>query len=149
MSRINGEISFFFIQKLWENEKGKAWTKNVKDLKYGVLIISQFTLFASIRKNKPSYHRAARPEIAEEFYNKFVELMRKMHHDVQTGVFGAQFSLLTRSFLNSTLIFFPSLKKSMTIQAENDGPVTIPIEVESNKGKESGKDDEKGDKEEK
>lgn len=71
-----------------------------------VLVISQFTLHASIRKgNRPSYIRAARPEIAEPLYEKFVA---RLSHElggcrVRTGVFGAD------------------MKVSLT----NDGPVTI------------------------
>ncbi len=70
------------------------------------LVISQFTLHASTRKgNRPSYIRAARPEVAEPLYRKFVsrlslELGGK---PVATGVFGAD----------------------MQVSLTNDGPVTI------------------------
>jgi D-tyrosyl-tRNA(Tyr) deacylase len=69
------------------------------------LAISQFTLHASTRKgNRPSYIRAARPEIAEPLYQKFVaRLSREISREVRTGVFGAD----------------------MKVALTNDGPVTI------------------------
>jgi D-tyrosyl-tRNA(Tyr) deacylase len=70
-----------------------------------VLAISQFTLHASTRKgNRPSYIRAARPEVAEPLYEKFVaRLSRELSREVKTGVFGAD----------------------MKVSLINDGPVTI------------------------
>jgi D-tyrosyl-tRNA(Tyr) deacylase len=72
------------------------------------LVISQFTLHASTRKgNRPSYIRAARPEIAEPIYEKFVaRLSREIGREVKTGVFGAD----------------------MKVSLINDGPVTIWID---------------------
>jgi len=72
-------------------------------------LISQFTLFASKKAHRPSFHRAAKPAMAQEYYEKFVKLVKSLHIKedlVQDGKFGAM----------------------MIINAENDGPVTIPIE---------------------
>jgi D-tyrosyl-tRNA(Tyr) deacylase len=70
-----------------------------------VLVVSQFTLFASTRKgNRPSYSRSARPEIAIPLYEKFVkQLETAISKPVATGKFGAD----------------------MKVRLLNDGPVTI------------------------
>lgn len=70
-----------------------------------VMVISQFTLFASTKKgNRPSYTRAARPEFAKMMYELFVkQLEKELSTPVATGVFGAD----------------------MKVSLVNDGPVTI------------------------
>lgn len=70
-----------------------------------VLSISQFTLYGDTSEgNRPSFTKAARPELAKVLYEAFNEELRTVHHlDVQTGVFGAD----------------------MLVRLENDGPVTI------------------------
>ena len=73
-----------------------------------VLVVSQFTLFASTKKgNRPSYVRSARPEFAVPLYKTFVaSLGRSVSRPVQTGEFGAD----------------------MAVQLTNDGPVTIIVD---------------------
>jgi D-tyrosyl-tRNA(Tyr) deacylase len=73
------------------------------------LVVSQFTLFASTRKgNRPSYIRAAHPEVAIPLYENFVEtLSHIINLPVKTGVFGA----------------------NMQVELINDGPVTIIIDT--------------------
>ena len=75
------------------------------------LVISQFTLHASTKKgNRPSYIRAARPEIAIPLYEKFVSQLEKdLGRKVKTGEFGAY----------------------MQIDLVNDGPVTILIDTKN------------------
>lgn len=70
-----------------------------------LLVVSQFTLYASTRKgNRPSYVAAARPEVAVPLYEYFVDALGKLtDNKVQTGVFGAM----------------------MEVELVNDGPVTI------------------------
>lgn len=69
-----------------------------------VLVVSQFTLFASCKKgNRPSFVGAARPEIAIPLYERFMELIREKGFHVEHGEFGAD----------------------MQVQSINDGPVTI------------------------
>ncbi|MFV0365634.1 MAG: D-aminoacyl-tRNA deacylase [Mangrovibacterium sp.] len=75
------------------------------DISGEALVVSQFTLHASTKKgNRPSYIRAARPEVAIPLYEQFVEkLSVEIGKDVPTGEFGAD----------------------MQVQIINDGPVTI------------------------
>ncbi len=82
--------------------------RSVQDVQGGILLISQFTLFASTRKgNRPSYSRSARPEVAIPLYEKFVaRLAQDLGKPIQTGEFGAQ----------------------MLVSLINDGPVTIIID---------------------
>ena len=81
---------------------------SVQELGGGILLISQFTLFASTKKgNRPSYSRAARPEIAMPLYDAFArKLEADLGRPIQTGEFGAD------------------MKVSLT----NDGPVTVMVD---------------------
>ena len=78
---------------------------SVEEVNGDVLVVSQFTLHAATKKgNRPSYIKAARPEIAIPIYEKFVNtLENKMGKKVPTGIFGAD----------------------MKVELENEGPVTI------------------------
>ena len=82
-----------------------AMNRSVQDIRGEMLVVSQFTLFASTRKgNRPSYSRSAKPEISEPLYDRFVtQISRDLGNPVQTGEFGAQ----------------------MEVSLTNDGPVTI------------------------
>ena len=84
---------------------------SIKDNGGDILLISQFTLHANIKKgNRPSYIRAAKPEIAIPIYQKFiVALQSSLGKNVQTGEFGAD----------------------MKVKLINDGPVTIIIDSKS------------------
>lgn len=42
--------------RIWDDEEGKRWSKSVKDMKYEVLLVSQFTLFSKLKGNKPDFH---------------------------------------------------------------------------------------------
>ncbi|WP_276975111.1 D-aminoacyl-tRNA deacylase [Flavobacterium filum] len=84
---------------------------SVKDVKGDAIIVSQFTLHASTKKgNRPSYIKAAKPEIAIPLYNQFIQQVEKdLAKKVQTGQFGAD----------------------MKVSLLNDGPVTILIDTKN------------------
>jgi len=94
-------------QKLFPDESGRM-NLSVAESGGGVLVVSQFTLLASTRKgNKPSWHRAAPPEIAVPLYDSFVrEMERLLGRPVATGKFGAM----------------------MEVALVNDGPVTLVLD---------------------
>ena len=81
---------------------------SVEEVNGDVLVVSQFTLHAATKKgNRPSYIKAARPEVAIPIYEKFVNtLENKLGKKVPTGIFGAD----------------------MKVVLLNDGPVTIIID---------------------
>lgn len=94
--------------RIFDDEKG-VMNRNVVDIDGQLLVVSQFTLMASYKKgNRPSYIRAARPEIAVPLYEHFVAQMEEATgKTVQTGVFGAD----------------------MQVSLLNDGPVTITMDT--------------------
>lgn len=93
--------------RIFDDENG-IMNLSVLDIRGEIMIVSQFTLHASTKKgNRPSYIKAARPEIAIPLYNKFCQLMDlRLGKPVKTGIFGA----------------------NMQISLVNDGPVTILID---------------------
>ncbi|MFR2859659.1 MAG: D-aminoacyl-tRNA deacylase [Alistipes ihumii] len=97
--------------RIFDDEAG-VMNRSVVDAGGDVLVVSQFTLYASTRKgNRPSYVRAAGPEAAVPLYERFVAVTGKLlGRPVQTGVFGAD----------------------MQVELVNDGPVTIWIDSKRN-----------------
>ena len=65
--------------RVFEDESGKHWSKSVMDKQYEVLCVSQFTLQCVLKGNKPDFHLAMPTEQAENFYNSFLEQLRKMY----------------------------------------------------------------------
>ncbi len=90
------------------NDEAGVMNRSVREVGGGILLISQFTLFASTKKgNRPSYSNAAPPEIAGPLYRQFIaRLAQELGQAVQTGEFGAD----------------------MAVSLTNDGPVTILID---------------------
>ena len=90
--------------RIFGDENG-VMNLSVEEVKGDVLVVSQFTLHAATKKgNRPSYIKAARPEVAIPLYEKFVStLENKLGKKVPTGIFGAD----------------------MKVALLNDGPVTI------------------------
>ena len=86
-------------------DENEIMNLSVEEVKGDLLVVSQFTLHAATKKgNRPSYIKAARPEVAIPFYEKFVTaLEHKLNKKVPTGIFGAD----------------------MKVALLNDGPVTI------------------------
>ncbi len=87
------------------DDKDKIMNKSLIDIDGQILIISQFTLHALIKKgNRPSYIRAAKSNYANKIYNQFLTHMEnKLNKKPLAGIFGA----------------------NMLVKIENDGPVTI------------------------
>tara|TARA_Y100000768_G_scaffold331611_1_gene270896 strand:+ start:82 stop:519 length:438 start_codon:yes stop_codon:yes gene_type:complete len=81
---VNKIINF----RMLDGPKGIT-SKALKDSEEAVLIVSQFTLAAITNKgNKPSFHKAAKPEDAKLLYDKFVNEFKKAFNKVEVGKFG-------------------------------------------------------------
>lgn len=92
--------------RIFEDTEGKM-NSSLEDIQGEILLISQFTLCADIRKGRrPSFIPAMGPAEAEVFFNKVVSEFKKGAIPVYTGVFGAD----------------------MLVEIQNDGPVTIIVD---------------------
>lgn len=87
---------------------------SVTDIKGDILVISNFTLYGDSKKGKrPSFIKAGRPEMSNELYEYFVEIIKKSGLTVKTGEFGAD----------------------MEVNIVNDGPITIILDTDEMMGK--------------
>lgn len=93
------------------NDNDGVMNRSIHDTKGDIIVVSQFTLHASTKKgNRPSYIKAAKPDVAIPLYEKFIrELEIILDKQIQTGEFGAD----------------------MKVQLTNDGPVTILIDTKN------------------
>ena len=96
--------------RIFNDAKG-VMNNSLLDINGEVIIVSQFTLHAATKKgNRPSYIKAARPEVAVPLYESFVKsLENKLGKSVGTGIFGAD----------------------MQVELLNDGPLTIIIDTKN------------------
>ena len=96
--------------RIFDDENG-VMNRSVADTNGNILIVSQFTLMASTKKgNRPSYIRAAKPEISIPLYEQFCkELSLALGKEIGTGEFGAD----------------------MKVELLNDGPVTICMDTKN------------------
>ncbi|MBI3956709.1 MAG: D-tyrosyl-tRNA(Tyr) deacylase [Candidatus Kerfeldbacteria bacterium] len=93
--------------RIFSDEHGKM-NRSLTDVQGGMMVVSQFTLFADTSKgNRPSFFGAAPPEPGRALYDKFVEHVRASVPATATGEFGAQ----------------------MEVELVNDGPVTIVLDT--------------------
>jgi D-tyrosyl-tRNA(Tyr) deacylase len=89
--------------RIFEDEQG-LMNRSLLDVGGEMLIVSQFTLYGDCRKGRrPGYSAAARPEIAEPLYERFIQMVRQMGITTATGRFQAM----------------------MQVELVNDGPVTL------------------------
>jgi D-tyrosyl-tRNA(Tyr) deacylase len=89
--------------RIFEDENGKM-NLAVSDIRGGILIVSQFTLYGDVRRGKrPSFDEAAPPQRARELYEYFVERIRATGLACETGRF----------------------QETMQLELVNDGPVTV------------------------
>lgn len=98
--------------RIFDDEQG-VMNRSLPDVNGEMLVVSQFTLHASTKKgNRPSYIKAARPDVAVPLYEKFIEVcQQQLGKAVKTGAFGAD----------------------MKVGLVNDGPVTIIIDTKDKK----------------
>jgi len=92
--------------KMWDDEDGGRWNRNVLDIKGEVLCVSQFTLLASTKKgNKPDFHQSASGVEAKELYRSFFKKVQDLYEPekVKDGIFAAM----------------------MDVTLVNDGPVGV------------------------
>jgi D-tyrosyl-tRNA(Tyr) deacylase len=81
--------------------------RSVVEIRGGVLVVSQFTLYGDVRRGRrPSFDQAARPDDARAYYEDFVRQLRAAHTPVATGEFQAM----------------------MQVDLVNDGPVTVLVD---------------------
>jgi D-tyrosyl-tRNA(Tyr) deacylase len=93
--------------RVFGDDAGKM-NRSVQDVNGGLLVVSQFTLAADTQSgNRPGFTRAAPPALGAMLYDHFVNAARAQHPRVQTGRFGAD----------------------MQVHLVNDGPVTIPLNM--------------------
>ena len=93
--------------RIFEDSQGKM-NLSIQDVGGSAIVVSQFTLYADTRKGRrPSFVDAALPDVARPLVNRFAQLLAGHGVPTQTGEFGAQ----------------------MLVEIENDGPVTILLEL--------------------
>ncbi len=93
--------------RIFEDEAGKM-NLSLLDVKGEAIVVSQFTLYADVRKGRrPSFTDAALPDVARPFVERFAGMLREMGIPTQMGEFGAH----------------------MQVEINNDGPVTILLEA--------------------
>ena len=101
--------------KLWEDKDGSMWKENVKSLNYEILLVPNFTLYATTKGGKMDFHMAMKADKSKIIFQKLVEIFQKNYEPdkIKQGEFGAH----------------------MKVNLTNDGPVNIEINEEEIKQK--------------
>lgn len=96
--------------RIFSDDNGKM-NLSVLDIQGEILLISQFTLYASTKKgNRPSFLKSANPDLANNMYENFIEHMQSTHNiKISCGIFG----------------------EDMKVTYTNDGPVTIIVDTKN------------------
>ena len=92
--------------RIFSDSDGKT-NLSLKDVQGEILVISQFTLYADCKKNRPSFCHAGNPVLAEQLYEFFIARLKTQIASVQHGIFGAD----------------------MQVRLCNDGPCTVLLEA--------------------
>lgn len=109
LSDIEYAVRKIINMRIFEDAEGKM-NLSIQDVDGAILSVSQFTLFASIKKgNRPSFTKSGNPDHAQKMYNQFNEQLRLAGMNVATGEFGAD----------------------MQVSLINDGPVTISLDTQN------------------
>ena len=94
--------------RIFEDENGKM-NRSLEQVGGGILVVSQFTLYADTSSRRPGFSGAAKPDLAIPLYEKFMERCRERGFTVEHGEFGAD----------------------MQVFSQNNGPVTILFDTEN------------------
>jgi D-tyrosyl-tRNA(Tyr) deacylase len=93
--------------RVFTDANGKM-NQSLQQVNAGLLVVSQFTLVADTNSGlRPSFSKGAKPDIAKDIYQEFIDLAKAKHHQVASGVFAAD----------------------MQVSLINDGPVTFLLEI--------------------
>ena len=94
--------------RVFSDEAGKM-NLSIDQVGGSFLVISQFTLYADLKKRRPGFSHAAKPELAEPLYERFMQKLREKGFTVEHGEFGAD----------------------MQVASVNDGPVTLLFDTDT------------------
>jgi D-aminoacyl-tRNA deacylase len=92
--------------RIMEDEQGKM-NRSLDETNGELLVVPQFTLYADVSGRRPGFTDAAKPVIANDLFEIFIAELKKLHGNIQQGVFGA----------------------NMQVESINDGPVTLILEL--------------------